>query len=282
MKVDGVAVVRPGARGRGRSSWRPAPSPCRGSSCWPGAATTLDVTVECRPAPTSARWPATSAPPSASAGTSRRCGAPGSARSGSTSPARWSSWPRTLRRCVPLDDAVAAAFPRRELDRRGGGRAVVRQASSRRPAPPGTVGAFAPGRPVHRPASRTATASRGRRRLRARRLLSLGRALAGWGRAALARGRERAVRLGAVRGDDRRVRRRPPRPPADHRPGRGRARDARGAARGAHLRPAPERGRAARQPPADAHQPALQGRAARGARRRRRCACCRSRWSSAG
>ncbi len=124
---------------------------------------------------------------------------------------------------IPLDAAVAAAFPRRELTG-----AETDRLRARRPAgparPPGPVRRVRPRRPRRRP-------GRGARRRRpsARRLparlgcvsrLRCGEPTTGRSTgAALAGDRRHALGLGSVRGDDRRLRRRPPRSPGAHRPG---------------------------------------------------------------
>ncbi len=103
------AVVRAGAGGGGRRARRPPGHrpPVRGArrcvrpSTRAPRCSTSTSRWSARPAPTCGRWRATSAPPSASAVTSRRCGAPGWARTGSTGAAPWTSSPPTSRCCRP-------------------------------------------------------------------------------------------------------------------------------------------------------------------------------------
>ena len=69
-----------------------------------------------RRAPTSARWPPTSAPPSAAAPTSATCGAPPSARSPWPTPGRWT----TSTALLPAGGGPARPADRRPSTRRGG------------------------------------------------------------------------------------------------------------------------------------------------------------------
>ena len=66
-------------------------------------------------APTSARWPAMSAPRSVSAVTSPRCAEPASARSGSTRPHGLDDLAERPRLSYSLDEACLLTFPRRDL-----------------------------------------------------------------------------------------------------------------------------------------------------------------------
>ena len=185
-----------------------------------------------RPARTSGRSPATSAPRSASAATSPRCGAPGSGRS---------RWPTrsTLAELAERPDPVPIAAGR------GGRRRVPAARRWPRPRPPGSGTAAGSARSARRAARRVrpgrarGRAGRGARRRGppARRLppapltAAAGRSrgavpAAGLGSASGRRGaccaggaRQHALGLGPLRRDHRRLRRRPPRPPGDHRPG---------------------------------------------------------------
>ena len=216
VKVDGVrsyARVRAGedveltARAVDRLAVR---------RCWQRRGDDLDVAVDCtsghlRPG----------ARPRPRRGARRRrsphraAAHPGRAVRARRRPHARAAAPRTCG-VVPLDDAVARRVPAPRADRRGGGRAVVRQEARRRPARRRHARRVRAGRPLHRAARGPRRRGAADGRLRPRRVVAW-QADAG---AALAGGRERAVRLGAVRRHDRRVRRRPPRPPADHRPGR--------------------------------------------------------------
>ena len=96
-----AAGLRAGAGGGGGGAARRGPSRWRRSRCSPGAAPTSTSPSSARPAPTSGRWPATSVRRWGSAGTSPRCGAPGSDRSASRTPGRCPSW-RTRPACPCL------------------------------------------------------------------------------------------------------------------------------------------------------------------------------------
>ena len=269
-------LVRPGARRRGRRAGRAPGRGRRGWTCWPAAGTTSTSSSRSPPARTSARSPATSARRSASAATSPRCAAPGSARSASTRARPLDALElrrRRRRRGRAARRRRGGRLPRRALDGGGGRRAVARPPAGRRAASRASSARSPPTAGASR-WWRTATAPPGRSWSSPR--PDQPGHVAGWQRAALARDERDALGVGAVRRHHRRLRRRAPRPPADHRPGGRPGPRARRPERRADLRPAPQRGGAARQPPADAHQPG----ATRPTCSRRSastwCACCRS------
>ena len=249
-----------------------------------------------RPAPTSARWPATSAPRWASAATSPGCGV---RRWG-----RW-TWPRRPTSRWPSRPASCPSYRSSRRSRRSStcltldadqardvsyGRALAvelpgRRAGGRAGAGRGVPGAVPPGRPGARGG---AAGGRGgglhseRRRGTDERAAALwqARALSMQARAerredgghdGLAIGRRGARGPRAHGGHHRQLRRRAPRPPPRHRarPGAG-LRGRRPPRRRGHLRPPPHRGAAPRPRPEHADRHRRAGAAAARGRRRRR------------
>ena len=202
-------------------------------------------------APTSGRSPATSAPPSASAGTSPRCAAPRSGRSRSPRRTTSTRWPTSFGWSASTD--VARRCFARTTSTRSRPATWATAASSRgRARGAGTGGGVRARRPVPR-ALRAARA----RWPPPRRGLRLTAAVDSRcrPRADLALPRRGARRPRADRRHGRQLRRRAPRPPARRTPGaRGRADAGRPARRGGDLRPAPDGGAAARARPADPHR----------------------------
>ena len=247
-----ASAPTPGSAPARTSSSRPGRSRCTGSTCWrrrggrgrrPGRARPRRRGRRCPRAPTSAPWPATSAPPSASAATSPRCGAPGSARSTSTSAHRPGGSSQAARDTgdgvpvMPLADAARAQFAVRELTEAeatavGFGQRI--DSSSRGATEP--VAAFAPdGAPGGHARRVAVTIARPHVVFAPLGFVECPPCIAG-------RTSPRPPRASARRGDARQLRRRPPRPPRPSWRGRrgGPARVGVPSGRG-DLRPAPGR-----------------------------------------
>ena len=120
IKVDGVALLRPGPSRREGRACRPPGHRHRvrrAASCGvrPTTCSTSTCRSTARAAPTSGPSPATSARRSGSAGTSPRCGAPGSAASISPRRTPSNSW-RSISRCCRWPMRCARRFPQRTVD----------------------------------------------------------------------------------------------------------------------------------------------------------------------
>ena len=138
-----AAGLRAGAGGGAGRAARPAGHGLGVHAAGPARRRTSTSRSSARRAPTSAPWPATSAPRSASAGTSPRCAAPASVRSACEQARTLDELAAAPALSLTLDAAVAVAFARRDVDA-----AAAADLAHGRPLPAagigGTYGVFAP------------------------------------------------------------------------------------------------------------------------------------------